>query len=806
MGSKGHQKKLAAAAGEPVPSWGPRPVSEQSPAGVPASAGDLPRLRSDLRWSRREVRGEEIWFVNDPLRRTYFRFSPAVAYILRQLETADSRQTLSGLFEKEFGEALPADDLDAILSQASEAGLLEQATVGAAGVAGAGVPGAASPERQEGSLLGRMVHMRLGAFDPNRLLGWLDQRLNLLFTPAARVAWAGLAFGALAVVVSNIEIIVLEATPLLQWPAFFVLLPVLLFVTVLHEFGHGLACRHSGGEVHEMGFLLIFFQPALYCDISDAWMLDRRSRLWSIAGGLWVQLAVWSVAVLVWRVTAPETLIHAAALLVVAVAGVGGLLNIIPFIKLDGYFFLSDWLEIPNLRPRSFAHLRRSILRALGAEETGDGEEGAPLPPASPREARAFWIYGTLSTTMSGTLLVYLLFIAHGFVARQFGAGCVAALWLAVFALIGPPLGRLMRPLARAWAQVLRRPRLSRSSIVLLVIAGVLAALFLVRWELRISADVRFEPLQRAVVRSEVEGIIDRVAVREGQEVAQGDLLFEFSARESRATLEQAEAELQKARAELTLLRRGSRREEIRNAESRLEKVLTREEYANRDHQKARELFDQKIVSLKYLLAAEETLAVRQKEVKEARGQLDLLLAGSRPEEIERMAAEVARLESVARVARENLERGRVRAPIAGHVVTPHLELKDGLKVERGDALCEIVDARRLRAEIEIPEAEAAEVRVGQKIKIKARGYPGRSFWGEVVSIASAAQADPSARRASFLPAPQSRIQVHTEVDNVEGLLKPEMTGNGKIYCGKRTLADLLTRRLVRYVRTEFWF
>jgi len=555
-----------------------------------------------------------------------------------------------------------------------------------------------------------------------------------------------------------------------------------------------------------MGFLLIFFQPALYCDISDAWMLDRRSRLWSIAGGLWVQLAAWSAAVFVWRVTAPETLVHAAALLVVAVAGVGGLMNIIPFIKLDGYFFLSDWLEIPNLRPRSFAHVRGSIQRALGAEEAEDGQDDAPLPPASPREARAFWIYGTLATAMSGTLLLYLLFLAHGFVARQFGAGCVAALWLAVFALIGPSLGRVMRPLARAWAQVLRRPRLSRSSIVLLVIAGVLAALFLVRWELRISADVRFEPLQRAVVRSEVEGIIDHVAIREGQEVAQGDLLFEFSSRESRASLEQAEAELLKAGAELTLLRRGSRKEEVRNAESRLEKARTREEYANRDHLKARDLFDQQIVSLQDLLAAEETLAVRQKEVKEARGQLDLVLAGSRPEEIQRMAAEVTRLESVARVARENLERGRVRAPIAGHVVTPHLELKDGLKVERGDALCEIVDARRLRAEIEIPEAEAAEVRVGQKVKIKARGYPGRSFWGEVVSIASAAQADPNAQRASFLPAPQSHIRVHTEVDNVEGLLKPAMTGNGKIYCGKRTLADLVTRRLVRYVRTEFWF
>jgi multidrug resistance efflux pump len=332
------------------------------------------------------------------------------------------------------------------------------------------------------------------------------------------------------------------------------------------------------------------------------------------------------------------------------------------------------------------------------------------------------------------------------------------------------------------------------------------AALFLIPWELRVSADVRFEPLRHAVVRNEIEGIIERVAVAENQDVKEGDILFELSSRHYRASLEQAEAELHKANAELSLLRRGAREEEISSAESRLEKTLTRQEYAQRDHAKALELYERKIIPLKELHAAEEELAIRQKEVKEARGQIDLLRAGGRPEEIERLQAEIGRLESVARMARDNLDRALLRAPIPGRVVTPKLDLKLGQKVEPGTALCELVDARRLRAEVEVPEGEAAEVSAGQKVKIKARAYPERAFWGEVVAVASAAQAEVDPDRASFLPAPQSRIRVTTEVDNAEGLLKPEMTGNAKIYCGKRPLIHLMTRRLIRYLRTEFLF
>ena len=51
-------------------------------------------------------------------------------------------------------------------------------------------------------------------------------------------------------------------------------------MSVAHEVAHSLMCKRFGGEVHEMGFMLIYFQPALYTNVSDAWLFpERRKRL-----------------------------------------------------------------------------------------------------------------------------------------------------------------------------------------------------------------------------------------------------------------------------------------------------------------------------------------------------------------------------------------------------------------------------------------------------------------------------------------------------------------------------------------------
>jgi len=107
-------------------------------------------------------------------------------------------------------------------------------------------------------------------------------------------------------------------------------------------------------------------------------------------------------------------------------------------------------------------------------------------------------------------------------------------------------------------------------------------------------------------------------------------------------------------------------------------------------------------------------------------------------------------------------------------------------------------ELRSVRAEIAISEKDISDVRVGQQVVLKARAYPENKFDGEVMSIAPIATREDDGQSART-------IRVVTQLENPSLLLKPEMTGTAKIYAGRRRLIDLMTRRLARYVRVEFW-
>src|SRR5262249_25651903 len=156
----------------------------------------------------------------------------------------------------------------------------------------------------------------------------------------------------------------------------------------LHEFAHALTCKHFGGEVHEMGFMMMYLQPAFYCNVSDAWLFPEKSkRLWVDFAGPYFELFLWALATLTWRLTDGDTGIHHAALVLVAITGLRTFLNFNPLIKLDGYYLLSDYLGMPNLRKRSFAYVG-GLLRRIGGRKPSAVEVSA-------RERRIFLLYGT---------------------------------------------------------------------------------------------------------------------------------------------------------------------------------------------------------------------------------------------------------------------------------------------------------------------------------------------------------------------------------------------------------------------------
>ena len=137
---------------------------------------------------------------------------------------------------------------------------------------------------------------------------------------------------------------------------FWVLFPILAF---FQESAHGLTCKHYGGQVHRMGFHLIYLSPAFFVDVTEAWVYaDRWQRFITIMAGIWVEMIFCAVSTIVWWGTPAGSYAHELSYKIMLITGVAVVVvNMNPLIKLDGYYAFSEIVGAPNgvraLRTRS---------------------------------------------------------------------------------------------------------------------------------------------------------------------------------------------------------------------------------------------------------------------------------------------------------------------------------------------------------------------------------------------------------------------------------------------------------------------
>jgi multidrug resistance efflux pump len=345
-------------------------------------------------------------------------------------------------------------------------------------------------------------------------------------------------------------------------------------------------------------------------------------------------------------------------------------------------------------------------------------------------------------------------------------------------------------------------------------------ALLYLHLELRIKGPFDVLPVQNADVRAAVEGIIAEISVQEGQTVREGDVIARLFDRDLRAEIKRTKAAIEETEAKLKLLVAGPRLEEIDQARIEVTKDTEATAFATSRLERDKLLFDEKLVSKQALEDSEANLGLRKGELAAAKSKLDVLLAGSRPEEIEAMRATLASFQTQHSYLEEQLQLMRVVSPASGIVATPArqlMEMKHQL-VKKGDLIAKVYELKTITAEMVVSERDIADVKVGQEIVLKARAYPEMTFYGKVTAIATAAQANLSSSSSALTqlqgatPATVPRsavapktVTITSEIDNSSLLLKPEMTGQAKISCGERRLLDLVTRRIARTIKVEFW-
>ncbi|PYN11548.1 MAG: hypothetical protein DME06_11525 [Candidatus Rokuibacteriota bacterium] len=815
------------------------------------SPGQL-KLRSDLRVSQQETPGGLSFVVKNPATGRFFRFREPEYFIAQQLDGATPLDVIGRRAEQKFGARVAPKSVEQFVESLRRLRLLE---------GGGAEPG--NPPPRGSRVRGGPLNLRLKAFNPDRLFDRLVGKVWFCFTPHFLVFSAALILVGFDIAVVNGGEIWREVPRLYRFDALLLAWLILLLVSAAHEFAHGLTCKHFGGEVREVGFALIYFHPALYCNVSEAWLFPEKSkRLWVTFAGPYFELFLWALAALTWRVTEPGTGLGSVALVVMVTSGIKLFINLNPLIKLDGYYLLSDALGIPNLRAKAFGYLGAAIGRLWGR-----GRPGTARP--NPRERRIYLVYGLLAWVYSMWILVLVAFHFGSFLVERYqGVGSIlfAALLVTMFrapltrALRGAPLKRVFQgPPALVRASQERIGSISRPLKLLGLLAIALAVLFLGWMELRVSGEFTVLPIARSDVRAAVEGIIAEIHGDEGVPVRKGDLVARLSERDYRADLRKVEGEIEEKQATLKKLKAGARREEIelarqavKTAKYGLDQARRRYEEAERMHAaqlskartdlakaevrlkygsyelgRLRKLFDEELVARKNLDEAEERVGTRgkemeaaqaeltlvladdleevrrgvvvaEKELEEAEGRLTMLLAGSRPEEIEAAEAEIARLEAQRRYLEGQIDLVSVVSPISGVITTPKLREKIGQFINKGELIAEVHELKTVRAELLISEKEIGDVGVGQTVVLKARAYPETLFYGTVTAIAPAAIKEEEGSREKV-------FRVTTQIDNSRLLLNSEMTGKAKILCGGRRIFDLLTRRLARYVRVEFW-
>ena len=806
------------------------------------------------------------YVVKDPLSGAYFKVGEHEYFLLRSLDGRHDRRMIQQAFKQRFGEELTDEELLGFLKLAQSRGLLEYVPRGgnANGTATAplpastsGMPGSspaassdakAEPGESAAAPVARrnhsLLYWRRSLIDPDSLLGQIERRVRFFWT-FTFVALSAIAIVSAAVLVFfNLQSLVSHFVGTLSWQTLVVVWCTLLGITVIHEFGHGLTCKHHGGQVHEMGLLMMCFMPCLYCNVSDAWLIREKSkRLWVTLAGGYIELCLWALAVFVWRLTVQDTLLNYIALMVITISGFRILLNFNPFLKLDGYYLLSDALEIENLRQRSLDYVSAHVRWLLwGAERPERDARGKTLLAYGV----ACWVFSTIFlafmlTWFGSVLSEYLGPVGYGLVAI-----------LAVLVLRGLFRGFLGGEVKQMF--LVRHRRLAYS-VMLLGLAA--AALALIHKEKRVTGTFEVRPMTRTEVRAPVAGFLKEIMYQQGDEVSAGSPIARLEIPDLESRLAQKRAEIDEAEAKLRLLETGPRQEEVAEQQQRVKRAEEWRDLARKDLEKsnaafqeeltrldqkikqyeaevqqakstverARQLFQKNVISeqvyqeeqKKRLVAtalyeqavseksvreslgtveAQQELDRREKELADEQGALALLEAGSRPEEIEAERAKLARLQEEMNHLQDLDSKLLVKPTQGGTISTPHLREKIGQYFEEGGLICEVEESSALQTEITLAEQEVPHVEPGQRIELKARALPFQTFEATVDRVAPRAEAGDV----------QSTVVVYCQLEDRSGQLKPGMTGYGRIDCGQQPIGKILADHVLRYIRTEFWW
>ncbi|MCS7008582.1 MAG: hypothetical protein NZL93_01430, partial [Chthoniobacterales bacterium] len=272
----------------------------------------LPRLRRDLHIRKHTYRGRVSYVIKDPVSLRYYRLGPLEYFIASHLDGLTTENDLLLLIDESFGKGtLTRAELRNILNSFLMMSLLELDSDRALSLANN------LNQRQRDLLrktsllrhLGKITSFKISLLDPDIILLRLSKATSFLWTKSAIIILFVLLLTAILTLILNWDEAIAKTPDFFSLQNLIYLWIVSIFVKICHEFGHGLSCKHYGGEVHDMGFMCIVFTPYLFCDATDSWTFPNKwHRFFVTLAGIYVELFLASFAAILWVITEPGLL------------------------------------------------------------------------------------------------------------------------------------------------------------------------------------------------------------------------------------------------------------------------------------------------------------------------------------------------------------------------------------------------------------------------------------------------------------------------------------------------------------------
>ena len=497
------------------------------------------KLRDDLVVQPQFYEGMTHYVIKDPLALKYFRFKIEEYFLLQQFDGKQNLQDVKKAFERKYRpQTISIEDLTRFVAQLHEAGIIlidspEQAKVLIR-------RRRKNRWRKVWAFLANILFIKIPIIDPERLLTWMYPYFRWIFTSYFITASVGLMLAAITLVISQWALFyskLPEFQSFFNWWTIFSFWISLAIVKIIHEFGHGLTAKHFGGEVHEMGMLFLVLTPALYCDVTDSWLLPNKwHRIWISAAGIYVELFLASIATFVWFYSEPG-LLNSLTMATMFICSINTVLfNANPLLRYDGYYVMADWLEIPNLRIKStqfFAYLIQE--KVLGLE--------IPVQSYLPRSRRFLFVTYAIASYVYRWVVTFSIIYFLSQVLKPYKLQSISYMLAtgALVPLLGMPVYQIVKFLRTPGR--LRKVKKARTAGFTVAAVALVAGILLIPTPLRIQGTLVLTAAKPDEIYAEVEGQLVELNVRDGEWVSKDTVIAKLINPEKQKELVQKQAD-----------------------------------------------------------------------------------------------------------------------------------------------------------------------------------------------------------------------------------------------------------------------